>query len=61
MNNGYKIRKGGFGTVKAIVMLHAILIAHATISRENLNGYALKSSVIHFRVYVKKSAINLLS
>jgi len=43
INNGYRIRNGGVGTVSAIVIEQAMLIAHAEISRTNLNGHSLKS------------------
>lgn len=40
INNGYRIKNGGVGTVNAIVTEQAILIAHAEISKINLNGHS---------------------
>jgi len=47
INNGYKIKNGGVGTVSAMVIEQAILIAQAEISRTNLNGHSRKSLRAH--------------
>jgi hypothetical protein len=41
INNGYKIKNGGLGNVMPIHTAQPILMAHAVISRTNLNGHSL--------------------
>jgi hypothetical protein len=50
INNGYKIRNGGLGSVIPIHIAQIILIAHAVISRTNLNGQERKSLLAQFTV-----------
>jgi hypothetical protein len=47
---GYKVSKGGFGTVLAIVMLQPILIAQANNSTAKRIRLDLKSSFIHEKI-----------
>jgi hypothetical protein len=51
INNGYKIKNGGVGTVSIIVNAHPILSAHANISRKQRRGLLCQSSWIHIAVF----------
>jgi hypothetical protein len=54
---GYRIRRGGFGTVAAIVIAQPILIAQATNSTAKRILLDLKSSFIHSNVGLNTSFI----
>lgn len=41
INNGYSIRKGGLGTVRAIATEQLMLRAHAVISKTKRTGHSL--------------------
>jgi hypothetical protein len=43
INNGYKIKNGGVGTVSIMVTEHPILRTHARISKQHLMGLLLQS------------------
>jgi hypothetical protein len=55
---GYSIRRGGDGTVRAIVRAQPILIAQARISTSKLNLFDCQSSLIHEKVLYSASFIN---
>lgn len=55
INNGYRIRKGGVGTVSIIVKLQAMLSTQAKISRKHRTGLLAQSSRIQSRVFLKSS------
>lgn len=61
MNNGYRIRNGGFGTVSAIVTEHPILRNQAKISRVHRTGLLRQSSRIQLIVLVSILFIKLLA
>jgi hypothetical protein len=46
MNSGYRIKKGGVGTVNIIVTEQPILMNHAKISRKQRRGLLRQSSLI---------------
>jgi hypothetical protein len=50
---GYKVRRGGVGTVTAIVMLQPIEIAQAKTSTQKRNGLLFQSSCIQSIVGLK--------
>jgi hypothetical protein len=57
MNNGYRIKKGGFGTVSIIVKLQPILSIHARISSVHLSGLLFQSSLTQSLMLYTASAI----
>lgn len=46
INSGYKIKKGGLGTVSIITTEHVMLKNHASISNAHLTGCDFQSSRI---------------
>lgn len=57
INKGYKIKKGGVGTVNIIVNEQPILKTHASISRKQRRGLDFQSSLIHVIVLKTNSFI----
>jgi len=54
---GYKVRRGGLGTVMAIVILQPIEIAQANTSMQNRNLLLRQSSLIQLKIPKNKSFI----
>jgi len=59
IQTGYKARRGGLGTVTAIVILQPIDIAQAMTSRQNRSLSLFQSSLIQLNVPLNISFINL--
>lgn len=57
MNRGYRIKKGGLGTVNIIVKLQLMLKNHAKISKEHRRGLDFQSSLIHANAFDNASVI----
>jgi hypothetical protein len=57
IQTGYNMRRGGDGTVRAIVRAQPILIAQARISTAKRSLFDSQSSLIHEKVLYKASFI----
>lgn len=61
INNGYKIKNGGVGTVNIMVTEHPILRSQATISNTHLTGLLFQSSRIQLTTLRNILIVNLFA
>ena len=61
INNGYKIKNGGVGTVNIMVTLHPMLRNQATISNTHLTGLLFQSLRIQLTTLCNILVVHLLA